>query len=224
MRSKRLVVALTVAALTAGAASPAAAQGNAVWDLGQNSWYFGVYGGETSFPTTIARTTAPTLGVDWMITRRRFALNVFAEQSYFNAVSTVPDFPTSAPRRVDMRDMRRVGASAMLFLPSYKYMHPWAGVGYAMNFVPNATAQGSSFASPAARDSIVARVDDARAQAKSFLDLGMMYVRRNWAPFLQYSIMPTKGSSSWLVNGEGMTNVWKAGLRYNFGSAIDERW
>src|SRR5436190_23176990 len=114
MRSSRLIPALVALAF---AAAPARAQGAADWDVRPNSWYWGMYGGQTSFATSIARTTAPMFGVEWTITRSKFALNVFAEQSYFNAVSTVRDFPTSAPRRVDIQDMRRVGGSAMMFLP-----------------------------------------------------------------------------------------------------------
>jgi hypothetical protein len=35
-------------------------------------------------------------------------------------------------------------------------------------------------------------------------------------------MMPTKGSGDWLVNGTGSTSFWEAGLRYNFGSAIEK--
>ena len=224
MRSSRLPTAVLAAiGATLLASAPLAAQGAADWDVRPNSWYWGVYGGQTSFPTTIARTTAPMVGIDWMITRTRFALNVFAEQSYFGAVSTITDFPTSAPRRVDIKDMRRIGGSAMIFLPEYKYFHPWFGAGYALNFVREATPQGSSFASPAARDTITARINTARTQGKLFGELGVMASYKKFAPFLQYTVMPTQGSGSWFVNGEGFTNIWKLGIRYNFGPAVNEK-
>ena len=111
----------------------------------------------------------------------------------------------------------------MLFLPQYKYFHPWFGAGYAFNFIRQATPQGSSYASPADRDIVVARVDEARTQGKLFGEVGMMVAYKQWAPFVQYTVMPTKGSSSWLVNGEGFTNAWKLGWRYSFGSAIENR-
>lgn len=228
MRSSRLslsvLTAIAAVSLASPIAAPLAAQGTADWDVRPNSWYWGIYGGQTSFATSIDRTTAPMAGVEWMITRSRFALNVFAEQSHFNAVSTVTDFPTSAPRRVDIQDLLRVGVSAMMFLPQYKYFHPWFGAGYGFNFIRAATVQSSSFASLAARDSVTARVDGARAQGKLFGELGMMVSYRQWAPFLQYTVMPSKGSSSWLVNGEEFTNIWKLGFRYSFGPAIQERW
>ena len=224
MRSSLLSKALVTLTATAIASAPVQAQGDANWDFRPNAWYWGMYGGQTSFATTIARTNAPMFGVDWMITRTNFALNVFAEQSYFNAVSTVTDFPTSAPRRVDIQDMRRVGGSGMIFLPQYHYFHPWFGAGYAFNFIRQATPEGSSFASPAARDSITARVNAARAQGKMFAEFGMMFSYRQWAPYAQYTVMPTQGTSNWFVNGDGFTNIWKLGFRYSFGPAFNERW
>ena len=225
MRSSRQATAVLAAlAATVLASAPLAAQATANWDMHPNSWYWGGYWGQTSLATTIARTHAPTVGVDWMITRTRFALNIFAEQSYFNAVSTITDFPTAAPRRVDISDMRRIGGGAMIFLPSYKYFHPWFGAGYAFNYIRQATPQGSSFASPAARDTINARIETAKSQGKLYGELGIMTVYKDWAPFFQFTVMPTQGTGNWFVNGEGFTNVWKVGLRYNFGTAIEEKW
>jgi hypothetical protein len=214
-----------LAALSAAlfASAPLAAQGTADWDVRPDSWYWGVYGGQTSFATTIARTNAPMIGVEWTITRTRFALNVFAEQSYFNAVSTVPDSgASSAPRRVDIQDMRRIGGSAMMFLPQYKYFHPWFGAGYGFNFIRQATPQGG-FASPPAKTALLAAVENRRSQGKLFGELGMMVAYREWAPFLQYTVMPTQGTGSWMVNGDGFTTIWKLGFRYSFGTSIAER-
>lgn len=237
MRSSRLslsvLTAIAAVSLASPVAAPLAAQGAADWDVRPNSWYWGMYGGQTSFATSIARTTAPMFGVEWTITRSRFALNIFAEQSYFNAVSTVNNYvadgpttakPTSTPYRVDIQDMRRVGGSAMMFLPQYKYFHPWFGAGYGFNFIRQAAPFGIGSQGPAARDSVLAAVENARAQGKLFGELGVMFSYRQWAPFLQYTVMPSKGSSSWLVNGEGFTNIWKLGFRYSFGPAVQERW
>jgi hypothetical protein len=214
-------LALVVCAALAAPRALAAQQAIAPW---QDSWYWGAYGGQTTFATSIARTYgAPTIGVDWVITRTRVALNVFAEQSYFNAVSTVPDFPTSAPRRVDIVDMRRVGFAAMVFGPDLGMVKPYAGFGWSFNFIKEATPQGTSFASAAARDSVLKRIDDARSAGKLFGDIGFMLMYKKFAPFVQYTVMPTQGAKSSLINGDGFTNVWKAGLRYNFGSAIEKK-
>ena len=224
MRSFRHIV-LALAAIAAVGVSPsegAAQQAAVPW---QNSWFWGVYGGQTSFATAIARTTAPTIGADWVITRTRYALNVFAEQSYFNAVSTVTDFTTSAPRRVDITDMRRVGFSAMIFTPELKMVKPYFNVGWAFNFIKTAAAQPpASFASAAARDSMTQRITDARTSGKFFASFGVMPMYGRFAPFFQYTVMPTKGSGSWMINGEGFTNIWSLGLRYNFGTSVEKKW
>jgi len=223
MRSFRVIVLALAASAAVGLVhSAAAAQQPATgW---QDSWFWGAYGGQTSFATAIARTNAPTIGVDWVITRSRYALNVFAEQSYFNAVSTVPDFPTSAPRRVDITDMRRVGFAAMIFTPELRQLKPYLGLGWSFNFIKEGTPEGSFYATPAARDSVLQRINNARSIGKFFGSLGFMASYGKFAPFAQYTIMPTKGSGDWMVNGEGFTSIWTAGIRYNVGSSISKKW
>lgn len=224
MRSSRFLVLALAAGAAMHAPTSASAQGATNSPIMQNSWYWGGYYGRTSFATSQARTDAPTIGVDWMITRTRYAFGFFAEQSYFNAVSTITDFPSTAPRRVDITDMRRVGFSGMIFLPDYRNWRPWFGVGYAFNFIKSATPEGNAYASPAARDSVFNRVDRGRAQGKEFGDLGLMYTYKKWAPFVTYTVMPTKGAGSWMVNGEGFAYVWRVGMRYNMGSSIESSW
>ena len=223
MRSLRLLVLAFAASAGVGLAPSAArAQQNAAsW---QDSWYWGAYGGYTSFATTIASKNAPTVGLDWVITRTRFALNLFAEQSYFNAVSTIQDFPTAAPRKVDITDMRRVGFSAMIFTPSLKWVKPYVGFGYAFNFIKTGNPEGTFFASPQARDTVLSRINDARTAGKVFGDVGFMFMIGRFSPFAQYAVMPTKGNGNWMVNGEGFTNIWSAGLRVNLGSSIEKKW
>lgn len=221
---KSMLTAATATALIGALASPTVAQGVADWDVRPNSWYWGMYGGQTSFATSIASTNAPMFGIEWTVTRSKFALNLFAEQAYFESESTVTDPSTSAPRLVDIQNMRRVGGSGMFFLPPYRYFHPWIGGGYAFNFIPEATPQGSGYASPADRTATFQRVNDGRAQGNMFAEMGMMLAVRKWAPFMSYTLMPTKGTGSWMVNGEGFTNIWKLGFKYSFGSAIQERW
>lgn len=228
MRSSRFTKAV-LAALTgaAVAAAPAVAQQAAAqqaptkWDVQPNSWYWGAYGGQTALFTTVSTTLAPTMGIDWMITRKNFALNVFAEQAYFNAQSTV--FSSDSLANVAMQDMRRIGLAAMVFLPQVRVFHPWFSAGYAFNYVTNAAPVTAVAAGPA-RDTLLTSVESARAQGKLFGSLGVMVAYRQWAPFAEFTMMPTTGSSSWLVNGGRSANIWKAGLRYRFGPSISDRW
>ncbi len=118
--------------------------------------------------------------------------------------------------------MRRVGFSALIFLPEIK-VKPYVGFGYSFNFIKQAVPEGQFFATPEARDTVMSRVDAARAQGNLFGKIGVMYLWRRFAPFAEYSVMPTKGSGDWYLNGNGMTNIWSLGLRYNFGTSIDKR-
>ena len=225
MRSFRHILLALVASAAVGLSpSGVAAQEPAVaW---QDSWFWGAYGGYTSFTTAIARTTnAPTLGVDWMITRERFALNIFAEQSYFNAISTVPDASTPAPRRVDITDMRRVGFAAMIFTPEVRMVKPYFNLGWAFNFIKTGTPEGTFFKDSTSRNTLLSRIEDARASGKFFAGFGVTTLLRDrFAPFAQYSVMPTKGSGDWMLNGEGFANIFSIGLRYNFGTSIEKKW
>jgi hypothetical protein len=220
MRSYRLVVPALLATLALGLV-PQRAAAQRTSSI-QDSWLWGAYGGYASIPTAIATYNAPTVGIEWVITRTRYALNVFADQSYFNGISSIPDLNTS--RRVDMQDMRRVGFAGMIFTPELSVLKPYFGFGYSFNFIKQATPEGSSFSSAAARDSVLKRVDDARAEGKAFGEFGVMAVYHRFSPFAQYVVMPTKGKGAWLVNGDGFTNMWQLGLRYNFGTSIEKKW
>lgn len=220
MRSYRLVVPALLATVALGLVPQrvAAQRASSI----QDSWLWGAYGGYASIPTVIATAHAPTVGVEWVITRTRYALNVFADQSFFNSVSTIPD--VTGNRLVDIQDMRRVGFAGMIFTPEINVIKPYFGLGYSFNFIKQANPENSSFASAAARDSVLTRVNNARAEGKPFGEFGIMAVYNRFAPFAQVVVMPTKGKGTWLVNGDGFTNLWQVGLRYNFGTSIEKKW
>jgi len=188
-----------------------------------DSWFWGVKGGQTIFKTEIAKTTAPVIGVEWLITRSNVALHVGLDQSYFDATSTVTDAPTrGVVRRVDFRDLRRFTMSAYSFpLTYWESVRPYAGVGFAVNFIPRATPQGDQYASPEARDTVLARINDARARVSLLGTIGVQAQYKRFAPFLQAQVMPTQGRNQFLINGEGFTYVIEGGLRINASKAIE---
>ena len=106
MRSLRLIV-LALGASTAVGLTPAVSSAQHAAPRWQDSWYWGAYGGYAMLATAPTSTSAPTVGADWVITRSRYALTLFAEQSFFNAVSTVPfsgfpEFGTMAPTAAEL--------------------------------------------------------------------------------------------------------------------------
>lgn len=211
----RLGRALTLAAFIPVVA--AAQQAGAPID---NSWFWGVGGGRISFPTSFYRVDAPMITADWLITRQRFGLQVYASQAYFTASSTVADPNPSGTVSVEMKDLRRVGFQGIMFLPSWRWLRPYAGVGYSLNYVRQATPTGSY--SGAALDSVTKRVNDAKSVTNATFSGGLMITYRKFAPYAQFTMMPTKGAGDWLINGNGSTQFWEAGLRYNFGSSIEK--
>jgi hypothetical protein len=231
MRSSRLVV-LSLAAVAAVGVTPSAGAAQSATQGFADSWYWGAYGGFTSlstaFGTQSLHTNAPTIGADWMLTRSKFALDIFADQSYFSTVSSISSPSSGAPLAVNINDMRRLGFSLMMFTPEYKNFKPYFGLGYSFNFINSASLRSCSGCTPppqsqAAADSNQKAIIDARAMGKVFGNAGVMYIYKRFAPFAQISVMPTQGTSDWYINGTGFTTIWAVGLRYNFGSSI-ERW
>ncbi|HEX7546253.1 MAG TPA: hypothetical protein VF368_05970 [Gemmatimonadaceae bacterium] len=230
MRSCRLVV-LSLAAVAAAGLTPSSGGAQSATQGFADSWYWGVYGGATNFTTAAGssnlRTNAPSIGVDWMLTRKSFALNIFADQTFFSTLSSIASPTGPAPLPVNISDMRRLGFSAMIFTPEYKAIKPYFGVGYSFNFISSAAlrtcANCVTFPTQAAADSNQHAIVNAKAMGKVFGNVGVMYVWRRFAPFAQYTLMPTQGTSDWYLNGSGVTSIWTVGLRYNFGTSI-EKW
>jgi hypothetical protein len=230
MRSSRLVV-LSLAAVASAGLTPSSGAAQSATQGFADSWYWGAYGGYTNFATAFGsanlRTTAPSVGAEWMLTRTKFALNIFLDQSYFSTVSSIASPTGSAPLAVNINDMRRAGFALMIFTPEYKAFKPYVGVGYSFNFINSAALQTcagcSTFPTQAVADSNQKAIVDARTMGKAFGNLGVMWVYKRFAPFAQYTVMPTQGKSDWYLNGTGFTTMWALGLRYNFGTSI-EKW
>lgn len=209
-------------ALTLAALFPVVAAAQQADTPIENSWFWGAGGGRLSFPTYFHRIDAPMISADWLITRQRWAIDFYGSQAYFTDSSTVTDPNSSGLRKASITDLRRVGFQGLVFLPNWKWFRPYAGVGYSFNFINKAAPIGTFFNSAAARDSAQKRVNDARAATKLTASAGIMATWRRFAPYAQYTMMPSKGSGSWLVNGDGSTWFWEAGLRYNFGTSIEK--
>jgi hypothetical protein len=230
MRSSRLVV-LSLAAIATAGLTPRSGAAQSATQGFADSWYWGAYGGYTNFATAFGtenlRTNAPSIGADWMLTRTKYALHVFAEQSYFSTTSSIGSPTGAAPLAVNINDMRRLGFDLMIFTPEYQAIKPYFGVGYAFNFINSAalrTCAGcNTFATQAAADSNQRAIVNARSMGKAFVNVGAMWVYKRFAPFAQYTVMPTQGKSDWYLNGTGFTTIWAVGLRYNFGTSI-EKW
>lgn len=221
MRSARLLIVLGLILVPALAS---AQEKNPFTD----SWFWGVKVGNATLNTTSGRTNAPAFGIDWLITRTWYGLNISLDQAYFDAVSTVSNAGSAAAngveRRVDIRDMRRASVAMTLFPKVFnESVRPYVGLGYALNFIVRATSEGNDFVSPQAKDTVLNRIQSAKSRGSALMTLGVQANVKRWAPFAQATVMPTQGAGGkFLINGSGFTYYLEAGIRYNFGSSIDK--
>jgi hypothetical protein len=233
MRSARLLAVIGVLSLPS---LSSAQERNPFTD----SWFWGAKGGMAFLHTgTESRTDAWLVGAEWLITRSKFGLYVGLDQAYFGCIptelepcdedtrvlSTVNDAPTrGVTRRVDIQDMRRLSFSAYFFPKSWgesAQLRPYIGLGYSFNFVVRAQSDGNQFANAAARDTVLARIEQAKTRSSILMTTGLQVNYKRIAPFVQALVMPTRGSNNFLINGNGFTYYVEGGIRVNVGSAIE---
>jgi hypothetical protein len=120
--------------------------------LFNNSWFWGLGGGTLTYWTsTTAHSQAPTVSLDWLITRTHWALYLGADQSFFTAKnltytevgrlytdSTLTNFNNvSYYAQASVRNSRHIEGALMAF-PGHGILRPYAGIGISGNFVQGA--------------------------------------------------------------------------------------
>jgi hypothetical protein len=186
--------------------------------LFQDSWFWGAKFGLMSYSTAAqGNSTAPTIGVDWVITRTKGGLYIAGEQAFFNATSAVQDraaVPTSY--RVALRDMQRFTAAALAFPVTWKTFRPYAGIGFSMNLIQHATLV-DPVTDPQQQTVVSSAVSDQKDRVSFITMAGLQGQYRRFSLFGQLTYMPTK--ANFLINGR-TTYILEAGIRYNVGSSI----
>ena len=206
---------LTIAALGAIGAAEAGAQPRTFED----SWFWGVKGGGTMFRTRrVMDAVAPGVGAEWLITRKRGALNISATQYFFDSRGAITD-PTNpgVSRTVDLHNMRTLGASAFGFPKNFHGIRPYAGIGFNFHLIQTATPQGS-FASAAQRDSVSAATQRARTGVLPVLTLGTQIDAGRAALFVQGGVSPGRRN---FIFDNGSSYTFEGGIRYNLTGARD---
>lgn len=204
----------TLAAQTAPADSAATARRGFA-----DSWFWGVKGGAARFGTvTDGHKVAPLAGIDWLITRRRAALLISAEQSFFSHRSAVsePSNPGYA-RVVDLKDARRYSATLLAVPGMLGPVRPYAGIGLGIDVMRDATPQGD-FDSAAQWSSVQDEIDDGASKASLLLVAGGQVQFGRAAVFVQGNATPAQTRSLW--NRGGVAQL-EAGFRFNLAPAQD---
>ena len=178
-----------------------------------DSWFWGVKGGAARFGTvTDGHKIAPLAGIDWLITRRRAALLLSAEQSFFSHTSAVaePGVPGSA-RMVDLKDARRYSATVLAIPGMLGPVRPYAGLGLGIDLMRDASPQGD-FESASQWATVQDEIDDGRSKASLLLVAGGQVQFGRAAVFVQGNVTPAQTRSLW--NRGGVAQL-EGGFRFN---------
>ena len=189
----------------------------------KDSWFWGVKGGVMSFSTaTVENQTKPVVGGEWLLTRTHGALYLAVDQALFDASSALTD-TLGQSHTVTIRDMRRLTGAVMAFPfaleSSLGAVRPYAGVGFALNFIRSASVV-SQPSDTAQRRDVRQRLDDQRDRAAPLLILGLQLQVGRFAAFGQATAMPAE--TRFLLNGSP-TLFAEVGLRFNAGRSRELR-
>jgi hypothetical protein len=218
-----LPVGAFVVALAA-LARPALAQPSAVAlpnprHVFEDSWYWGAKGGAMRFGTVVdGRVTAPLAGAEWLITHRRGALLVSAEQAFFDRASLVADpYTSDGTREISIHDSRRYAFAALAAPVQIGAVRPYAGLGLAMHVICRATPTGD-FATPAQATYVSDAVNSGQSFVAPFLMAGAQAQFGLAAVFVQGNL--SAAQSRTLFNRGGGSQI-EAGIRLNVAPAFE---
>jgi len=187
-----------------------------------DAWFWGAKAGTMTFWTSrVAHQTAPVVGGEWLLTRKKAGLYIAFDQSNFTAKSTFRNYEVNSSGNVQyagegeasIRNNRRLTFAAMAFPKQYGNFRPYAGAGFAMNFLGRIRQTAGPVTSLS--DSTLNEVSSTGAP---ILMLGTQYALNRVSVFGQGSYMPKVGR--FLFNSNE-TYFLEAGVRYNIGSSID---
>ncbi len=184
-----------------------------------NSWFWGFKTGINTFSVPgHGNTSTVDLGIDWMITRTKGGLYVSANQSVFERDLEFLD-PTSlsGQRTVRVNDMRRLTVAGVAFPKHFGGITPYAGLGYTIAILGDARVfvdSANSFPNNAFLD----QVESERSRGAVMGMAGIQIQTRRAAIFAQETMLPS--NSRFLFSS--VLSFFEFGVRYNFGSSIDQ--
>jgi|SRR5579862_263415 len=196
-----------------------------------DSWFWGIHGGamtysgaNTADPTQAGSTSAaPTVGVDWLITRTNGGLYLSYSQAFLSTQGAILNGPTSADsgfRPVSVSGMRRFELAAMAFPGDFVRWHPYVGLGVSFKYLANVQA-GGAFTNQRQIDFASSTVENAKAALGPAFIAGGQYRLKRMSVFGQL-LVTSVGQDFLLYNGHYASVSTEFGLRYNIGSSIDE--
>ncbi len=184
-----------------------------------NSWFWGFKSGINTFSVPgHGNTSTVDLGIDWLITRTRGGLYVSANQSIFERDLEFLD-PTSltGQRTIRVNDMRRISLAGVAFPKHFGAITPYAGLGFTIAILGDARVFVDS-ANTFPNNSFLDEVDKERSRSAVMGLAGVQIQTKRAAIFAQETMLPS--NTSFLFRS--VLSFFEFGVRYNFGSSIDQ--
>jgi hypothetical protein len=189
-------------------------------------WYWGATAGGFAYKTNDqGYFIDPMIGVHWLITGKRTALYIGAEQAFLltEARATVVDQNTGSAHDVTFDQVRRLFIGLMAF-PLQQHIQPFAGLGVGLMTVQNPTADCSGAtatsvcSTPADAVNAEALAQSAGSKAIGWAILGAQVRVGKLDVFGQY--MVNSAANNFLLSGA--THTFSGGIRYSFGSSKED--
>jgi hypothetical protein len=210
---RAVAVALTAMIVVSAGAS---AQGVRNFD---DSWFWGFKTGINSFAVPgHGNTSTVDLGIDWVITRSKGGLYVSGNQSVFQRDLEFGD-PTSLTggRTIRVNDMRRITLAGLAFPRHFGGITPYAGLGFMIAVLGDARVFVDSV-NTFPTNSFLDEVENERSRSTAIGMAGVQIQTKRAAIFIQNTLVPSNNTFLF----RSVLNFLEFGIRYNFGSSIDQ--
>ncbi|GAC1410849.1 MAG: hypothetical protein PVSMB1_14790 [Gemmatimonadaceae bacterium] len=214
MQKLRAVGVAVVATLVVSASANAQEMRNF-----DNSWFWGFKSGVNTFSAPgHGNTSTVDLGIDWLITRTKGGLYVSGNQSIFKRNVDVSD-PASrtGQRTVQVSDLRRITFAALAFPKHFGGITPYAGLGYTLAILGDARVFVDS-TNTLPNNAFLSSIDQLRSRSAVLGMGGLQIQTRRAAIFAQETILPSNPNFLF----PSVLSFFEFGVRYNFGSSIDQ--
>jgi len=215
MQKLRAVAVAVVATLVVSASASAQEMRNF-----DNSWFWGFKSGVNTFSAPgHGNTSTVDLGVDWLITRTRGGLYVSANQSIFQRDADVFDPASNTTQRtVRVHDLRRITFAAVAFPKHFGGITPYGGVGYTIAVLGDVKVFVDS-ANTFPNNAFLDKIEAQRSRGAVMGLAGLQIQTRRAAIFAQETMLPSNANFLF----PSVLSFFEFGVRYNFGSSIDQQ-
>jgi hypothetical protein len=214
MQKLRAIAVALIATIVVSAS--ANAQGVRNFD---NSWFWGFKTGINSFAVPgHGNTSTVDLGIDWVITRTKGGLYVSGNQSVFERdLEFLDPTSTTGQRTIRVNDMRRITLAGLAFPRHFGGITPYAGLGFTLAVLGDARVFVDSV-NTFPTNSFLDEVERERSRSSAIGMAGVQIQTKRAAIFAQETLIPSNNSFLF----RSVLSFFEFGVRYNFGSSIDQ--